>query len=79
MSKSVTEWLLEGESLFEAGVAECRAIEDRIGQLEQMRAERWVLLEQAARMLGRSVVGVTRPRVTQPMSADAAAGRTVRA
>lgn len=59
MSKGVAEWLREGEHLVQAGLAECRAIDDRIAQLERLRAERWSAVEAARRVLGRSPGGVS--------------------
>lgn len=57
MSKSFSDWLHEGENLFEAGLAECQAIDERIAHLKRQRADRWATLERAARLLGRTVAG----------------------
>jgi hypothetical protein len=53
MSKSVNEWLREGERLFAAGVAECEAIEDRITQLAGLLTERRAAVAEVGRVLGR--------------------------
>lgn len=53
MSKSVTEWLQEGDQLFSIGLEEYRALEEQIVELEQRRAEKWTELEEIAKRLGR--------------------------
>jgi hypothetical protein len=53
MTKTVTDWLHEGEQLFGVGLEEYRVLDEQIAGLESRRTQKRVELEEMAKLLGR--------------------------
>ncbi len=60
MSKSLTEWLQEGEHLYNQALKEFQAIEAQLDELERRLAEKKAELNQIAQVIGKPPVEANR-------------------
>lgn len=69
MTKSLQDWLQEGETLYAAAVAEYRSIESQLDELEARLAAKREEINQIAQVVGRPPVESTR-RLTAELVDD---------
>ena len=63
MNKSITDWLREGEALYESAVSEYRSLESQIQELEQKLQAKQTEVNQLAEIIGKEAIEA-RHRVT---------------
>ena len=69
MTKSLQDWLQEGEALYDAAVAEYRSIESQLDELEERLAAKREEINQIAQVVGKPPVESTR-RLTAELVDD---------
>ena len=69
MTKSLQDWLQEGEALYAAAVAEYRSIESQLDELEERLAAKREEINQIAQVVGKPPVESTR-RLTAELVDD---------
>jgi hypothetical protein len=56
MAKSINEWMLEGEALYEAALKEFEEMDSRLQQLEKQLAQKQEEVNQIAQIIGKPLV-----------------------